>query len=112
MPKKKKHSPHRSSSKNDRLKNNLSRTLLQYVQGKRYEPVTPEALAEELSIAPVHTELFHSLIEELVAQKELSLTRGCVTKPNAETQLATGTISVHPKGFGFVKVGDGPDVFI
>jgi ribonuclease R len=110
MPNKKRSSP--PVKKANRLKENLSRTLLQYVQGKRYEPMSPEELHEELSIAPVHTELFHELVQELIAHKQLSLVRGRVSMAAAAAQLATGTISVHPKGFAFVKTGDGPDVFI
>ncbi|MDE3046285.1 MAG: VacB/RNase II family 3'-5' exoribonuclease [Verrucomicrobiota bacterium] len=33
-------------------------------------------------------------------------------KSKKPSHLVTGTISVHHKGFGFVKVGDGPDIFI
>ncbi len=100
------------SPKANKLHANLSRTLLQYVQGKRYEPTTAKELAQELAIPPVHLDLFHDIVRNLIEERQLTLTRGRISFAQAQAQLITGTISVHPKGFGFVKVEEGPDVFI
>jgi len=112
MPHKKKQPPKKLSPKADKLKHNLSRTLIQYVQGKRYQPISAKELAEELAIPPVHLDLFHGIVRNLVDEQQLTLTRGRISYAASKSQLVTGTISVHPKGFGFVKVAEGQDVFI
>jgi ribonuclease R len=97
--------------KQDRVSRNLSKTLLQYISGKRFSPMSGEDLAKHLGIAPIHTHLFFEIIKELTDQGKLSLQNGKYCLPKTQA-LVSGTISVHPKGFGFVKCGSGPDVFI
>lgn len=92
-----------------KLTHNLTRTLLQYVGGKRYEPMTAEELASQLSIAPVHQDLFHQILKDLIKKGSLQLRRDRISLPS---NLVTGRISVHAKGFGFVRMEEGPDVFI
>jgi len=93
------------------LTHNLTKTVLQYIAGKRFVPCTAQELANQLNIAPLHLDLFHEILGQLVDQGKLSLQKGKYATPNA-APLVTGTISVHPKGFGFVKNEQGPDIFI
>jgi len=95
-----------------KLVHNITRTILQFVEGKRYEPMTVEKLMDALAIASVNQDLFKKVLADLVTEGKLSIHRDCVTLPKLSEQLITGTISVHHKGFGFVKAPTGPDIFI
>jgi len=95
-----------------KLAHNLTRTIVQFIAGKRYEPMNSEELASALDIAPIHEKVFLKILSDLVHDGQLDMHRGCFSLPGQKEQLVTGTISVHHKGFGFVKVTEGPDVFI
>lgn len=106
----------KSSNKDERLKRNFARTILQYISGKRYSPMTADELIAQLAVpASVH-ETFLGALEQLVKMGELSLSRDRYQLKEEQNLLVTGTISVHPvKGFGFVTVSGiekGKDVFI
>lgn len=106
----------KSSKKYDRLKRNLARTILQYIGGKRYSPLTAKELIVQLAIPESTHHTFFSALELLVKENELVLDSGRYRLSGEENPLAVGTISVHPvKGFGFVTVSGnvgGKDVFI
>lgn len=93
------------------LTRNLTQSLLQYIQGKRYKPASYEQLLAQLGIQEMHWERVKKILHDAVTQKILSLKEGKYT-PLSESSLVTGIISVHAKGFGFVKNDRGPDVFI
>lgn len=95
-----------------KLSQNLSKTILQFIQGRRYKPTTCKELADQLAIAPIHFDLFKKVLDALVEEKALLLQNNKYALPSSSANLITGTISVHPKGFGFVKNEAGPDVFI
>lgn len=101
----------RGGAKKPKIASNLSRTLTQYIRGKRYSPSTLSELTHHLDIADVHKPLFKEILDDLVDKGELALQREKYAIPS-NANLITGTISVHPKGFGFVRVVDGQDVFI
>ncbi|HSX37279.1 MAG TPA: VacB/RNase II family 3'-5' exoribonuclease [Chlamydiales bacterium] len=91
---------------------NLSTTILQFVQGKRYKPLTYEKFLQLLNIPPIHKESLKKILNHFVQDGVLVLQKNKYAIPR-KTPLATGTISVHPKGFGFVKNSEGgPDIFI
>ena len=94
-----------------KVASNLTKTLIQYIRGKRYSPSTLSELTHQLNINDIHTRLFKEILDDLVEQGELALQREKYVLPN-EASLITGTISVHAKGFGFVRCTEGPDVFI
>lgn len=102
----------RKTPKSEKIARNLSLTLLQFVEGRRFSPSTAEDLIHQLNIAEVHQELFKKVLDQLVAQKKLKHQNGKYTRPKS-ANLVTGAISVHhKKGFGFVKNTEGPDIFI
>jgi ribonuclease R len=101
----------RGGPQKPKITSNLTRTLLQYIHGKRYIPSTLSELSKYLDIADIHQPIFQEILDDLVEKGELTLQRQKYTIPSS-AQLVTGTISVHPKGFGFVKNTTGPDVFI
>lgn len=100
------------NSKPDKLIKNLTRTLLQFIGSKRYTPMTIQDLSAKLDIAEIHQTLFCQILTDLVQAGTLSLKKGRFSLSTAEQTLVTGTISIHPKGFGFVKIAEGPDIFI
>ena len=95
-----------------KLSQNLAKSLLQFIQGRRYKPSTYEELAEQLALAPVHLERFKEILDDMISEKILVLQNNKYAVPTTVVPTITGTISVHPKGFGFVKNEAGPDVFI
>lgn len=99
-------------ARSPKLIQNINRTILQFVEGKRYEPMSGDELLEALAIAPANCDLFKEVLADLVLEGKLSLYRGTIALPKNKEKLITGTISVHHKGFGFVKATEGPDVFI
>jgi ribonuclease R len=99
------------SVKSTKIARNLAKTVLQYVQGKRYTPATASQLIEMLAIPEVHHPLFKKILADLSKNNELSCQNDRYSLPS-NAKLATGPISVHPKGFGFVRQQEGPDVFI
>ncbi|MBX7065903.1 MAG: VacB/RNase II family 3'-5' exoribonuclease [Parachlamydiales bacterium] len=94
-----------------KLTSNLTRTVIQYIQGKRYTPSTLSELTRSLDIPDVHHRLFKEILNDLVDNGELALQKGKYVLPNAPG-LVTGTISIHTKGFGFVRCKERPDVFV
>lgn len=99
------------ASKSDKIAHNFAKTILQYAQGKRFSPSTAEELAEQLDVAPIHLDLFKQVISDLEKKGELKSHNGKFALPQT-APLVQGTISVHHKGFAFVKAGEGPDIFI
>lgn len=94
-----------------KLTSNLQRTVVQYIKGKRYTPSTLSELTRTLDIPDIHHRLFKEILSDLVDSGELALQKDKYVLPNAPG-LVTGTISVHAKGFGFVRSKEGPDVFV
>lgn len=94
-----------------KIARNLAKTLLQYIEGKRYKPLNAKDLAAHLLIHETHQKTYQTVLNELVEQKKIVL-KGDKYAPITQDSLLIGTISVHPKGFGFVKNLEGPDVFI
>lgn len=90
---------------------NITKIVVQYIRGKRYTPSTLAQLTKHLDISPIHTNLFKEILDELVKKGELSLIDQKYTKPSLLNHK-TGIINVLPKGFGFVRVDEGPDVFV
>lgn len=106
----------KSSNKDERLKRNFARTILQYIGGKRYSPMTAEELIAQLAVPESLHQTFFASLDLLVKENELVLNRGRYQLQEEENLLVVGTISVHPvKGFGFVAVTGnekGKDVFV
>ncbi|MES2273670.1 MAG: hypothetical protein V4487_05725, partial [Chlamydiota bacterium] len=99
-------------SKMAKIARNLSKTLFQFIQGKRYTPASSSELIEQLAIPEIHRPLFQEILDQMVLEGQIAISREKYSLPSLSA-LVTGTISVHPKGFGFVKnESGGPDVFI
>lgn len=97
--------------KSDQKKFRLKKTFLQYLSGKRYTPLSFQQLLKKLAIAPAQREPFRKMLEHLVETGEVRCHLGkyLLSPPK---QAVSGVINVLPRGFGFVRVAQGPDVFI
>ncbi len=81
------------------------------VQDPLYVPMKEKELAAFMQVSREEREELRSILRELLAEGELSLTGGKYTKANA--QLLVGTFIGNAKGFGFVEVdGREEDLFI
>lgn len=111
MNQRKKRGPKKTPNQS-KIVHNLTITLLQFIDGKRFSPSTFEDLTKQLSIAPIHYQVFQEILDNLVVKKKLRLQNDKYTRFQS-TNLITGAISIHhKKGFGFVKNTQGPDIFI
>lgn len=90
-----------SKKKIDRLIANLARAAHQFISGKRYSPMTFEELIRALGIPAPHERSLKQALEQLMEDKQLKVQEGRYVVPRND--LIQGTISVHPRGFGFVK---------
>ena len=111
MTRNKRRGPKKVLHKRETVGRNLAKTVLQYAAGKRFTPSTFQELAKYLGIAEVHISLFQEILDHLVKKGDLILNKERYSLPQT-APLVTGIISIHPKGFGFVKNEAGPDVFI
>ncbi len=91
---------------------NFSPLILQFLQKRLATPATYEELIKALEISKKNLSLFQQSLNQLVEQGLLALKEGRyrILSPNP---LVTGIISMHAKGFGFLKSSQGgPDIFI
>lgn len=93
--------------KKERLFNNLLKTAEQFFQGRGFTPLTYADLLERLHIPEQHHPLLAEILDSLVEKKRLSLNQGRYSplkdKDQETSDIITGLIHMHPRGFGFVK---------
>jgi ribonuclease R len=91
------------------LKDNLEYNLFEFINGKNFTSSTIASIFDKLKIAPQHIDMALEIIEKLVNEKKIRLENDLVMKPQKEAKevlSTTGTISMHPRGFGFVVSKD------
>ncbi len=91
------------TAKQERLFNNLLKTVEQFIQGRTFISVTYADLIERLHIPEQHHELLSEILDTLVKQKTLILSQGRYSIGKKSNDIITGIINMHPRGFGFVK---------
>jgi len=104
------------SSKPQRLMQNLSQTVLQFVTGKRYSPMTESELFDRLKIPEQLQSLCSQIIKEQIVANILEKDRDQICLKREKPATLSGLLRMHPKGFGFV-IPDDPtqssqDIFI
>ncbi len=82
---------------------NLSKTILQFISGKKYAPMGPTALFKKLKIPPELHPLCKEIITDLTAQGILENKRKQVALKTTKPETITGILHMHPRGFGFVQ---------
>lgn len=104
------------SPKEVRLRTNLAQTFLQFMSGRRYQPLTQEELFHRLGIPDSLRESGVKVIEELLGTGKIHVHNNALALKTQKPDAMSGILRMHPKGFGFV-IPDHPlkypqDVFI
>lgn len=111
MPKKSKkgESPQDTSikpKKQNKLFQNISRTLEQFLGGKGYKPLTFEQLMQRLTLPEQHSSLLHKALNDLLERGLIECLRNTFIWKQKQVDLVTGVLKVHPRGFAFLKPDD------
>ncbi|MGE3533918.1 MAG: ribonuclease R [Parachlamydiales bacterium] len=114
--KKKKPAPPPKKSAKPKIEQNLSKVILQFMNGKRYKPLTQQELLERLNIPDSLGAECKKIITDLIKEKQIEVHKKKLCLPGPQEEVVTGILRMHPKGFGFV-IPDSPsqcpqDVFI
>ncbi len=77
-------------------------------------PLYMREIIHNLHVPPEQRQAAKKLVKELVRSGDITLLKGNRYGLTSQMRLITGTITIHPDGFGFVhnKDQDEPDVFI
>ena len=90
--------------------------ILEFINGKKYEPVGEKKLFSKLKIEPKFHELCRKILQDLVDEKVIVVKRKQYLLNKPAKEVMTGVIRVHNKGFGFVVLdhpgGYAQDIFI
>lgn len=102
--------------KEEKLFNNLLKITEQFMGGKSFIPLTQEELMQRLALPEQHKEVFQKILHQLISQHLIEFVQGKYAWKRSRSDIVTGTIKMHPRGFGFVQV-DQPsfysqDIFI
>lgn len=127
MPKERKKSKKKSPSQSkaslpskkplpSKLFNNILKTIQQFAQGKGFTPLTQDELMQRLHLPEQHRDLVIEVLNSLIHQGYLELTRGRYSLKKLKSDVISGILRLHPRGFGFVKPEnasiDTEDIFI
>lgn len=103
-------------SKQQKLFNNLLKTATQFIEGRSFLPLTASEFMARLRLPDLHKEMFNEMLASLVEEGILELSKGHYSSKKRSENLVTGTLKLHPRGFGFVKPADATldtqDIFI
>ncbi len=108
--------PPKESPKQSRLVDNLSKSILQFMSGKRYKPMKQSELLERLHLPPQLWDTCIKIIGELIKSGEIQVSKNLLGLAREKDEVVSGILRMHPKGFGFV-IPDNPreypqDIFI
>jgi ribonuclease R len=102
--------------KEEKLQENFSKIIVQFMGGKGYIPMTAGELIYKLSITEQHETLFLKTLRLLVREGEVELIKTRYSLVLDQTDVISGTLSVHPRGFAFLRPDNATlcpqDVFI
>jgi ribonuclease R len=97
-------------AKEEKLFNNLLRITEQFMGGKSFIPLTMDELMQRLSLPPQHQETFQQVLQQLVDLNLVEFVQERYTWKRSQADIMTGTLKMHPRGFGFVQA-DNPVVY-
>ncbi len=94
------------SPKEEKLFTNLLRMTQQFMSGKNYRPMTNDQLMARLNLPDLHSGLYHQVLSTLIDQGMIELIHNTYIWKQTQADIATGILSVHPRGFGFLRPDD------
>ncbi len=113
---KKKELPAPEKSKEGRLFDNLLKVTQQFMNGKGYVAMSEAELFERLRLPEQHRELFGRILDQLHQLGLVEITRNRYSLKSSTSEIVTGVLHVHPRGFGFLTPEDpktySQDIFI
>ncbi|KAF3361450.1 Ribonuclease R [Chlamydiales bacterium STE3] len=92
--------------KNTKLFLNYLKVVEQFITGKNYSPMSSLDLREKLSILPVHHEILEIVLAELIKKKVIKLSGDRYIACVNVSEIVSGIIRMHVRGFGFVQPDD------
>lgn len=95
--------------KKGRLFANLSKSILQFISGKRYHPMNQSELFEKLHLPPQLFLTCTQVVSDLLQSKKIEIHKGKIQLPFLKEEIISGILRMHPKGFGFV-IPDDPSI--
>jgi len=104
------------SSKEEKLFQNILKSIQQFMLGKAYKPMGIEDLMRRLALPPQHQELVTEAVETLTSQGVLETKKEQFAPKKERKDVFTGTLRLHARGFGFVQLNDNSvyeeDIFV
>ncbi len=99
-----------------KLNQNLEKTLLQFMEGRRFKPMSQEELIERLSIPGSLKAACKDILTQLIVKGEIHVDKNLLSLKKVAEETMTGTVRMHARGFGFVIPDDATehpqDIFI
>jgi ribonuclease R len=106
----------KKSPKEQRLIENMSKSILQFMSGKRYQPMKQSELFHRLHIPLQLIDPCSKIVADLIHSGEIQITKNLLSLPREKEEVVSGILHIHPKGFGFVipdnSVDYPQDIFI
>ncbi len=106
----------KNTDKQQKIVQNLSKVIQQFMAGRRYEPMGQAALLKRLKIPKSLEPLCKQILADLVQEGIVEVHKKQFALKKAKDHLVTGILRLHHRGFGFV-IPDHPsdseqDIFI
>jgi ribonuclease R len=106
----------KQSSKEERLIDNLKKSVEQFITGRGYHtPLSLKELMERLHLPEQHAITLKVALEQLIKEKVIEMKENRYLVKQEQTDLVTGVLKVHPRGFGFLQTENAnytEDIFI
>ena len=103
-------------TKEGRLFDNILKVTQQFMSGKGYVAMSEPELFERLRLPPQHRDLFGRILDEMHEKGLVELAKNRYALKSSTSQIITGILRVHPRGFGFLQAEDpapfSEDIFI
>lgn len=94
------------NAKEERLFQNLLKITEQFMSGKGFQPLTEQELMKRLSLPEQHIPIFKDILKSLTQRNLIEHVNGRYAWKKSQTDMVTGIIRMHPRGFGFVQLED------
>src|SRR5581483_1622141 len=101
--------PVKESPKQKRLMDNMSKSILQFMSGKRYTPMKQTELFDRLHIPPQLIGACSKIITDFLQSGEIEIEKNKLHLKKNKQEVVSGLLRMHPTGFGFVVPDNSAD---